>query len=279
MLGSDSTTTYFVGTGNPRHFNCARKVFEVGENSTLGIVTWGIASFPTTSYRTLLAQFADELVGHPVKSVQEVADRWGQKVWPLYCQAFDAPRRRCAELSALTTRNPAEEAELTGLRQTGVLGFIVGGYVYDDRTPRAFEIRFDFSGLSRGLPIKIGVGQPVFRGVPNFMDRLLKGMDDRLYESIIFSGKWMGSRLELTQLVHASTIALPPIMPVREALDWVYSSIYTTIKALKFSHLPRWCGGPVELAVITSDRRFRWVRHKVMDAAVGENYFVGKKKT
>jgi hypothetical protein len=42
VLGSDSTTTYFVGTPqNPRHFNCAQKVFEIGENSTLGIVTCG----------------------------------------------------------------------------------------------------------------------------------------------------------------------------------------------------------------------------------------------
>ena len=64
-------------------------------------------------------------------------------------------------------------------------------------------------------------------------------MDDQLYERIIACGTWTGTRPDLPQLVQGSTISLPPIMPMREALDWVYSSIYTTIKALKFSNLPR----------------------------------------
>ncbi len=278
VLGSDSTTTYMVD-GKPRHFNCAQKVFEVGEHSTLGIVTWGIAGFPDVSYRTLLAQLADELVGHPVKSVAAVAESWSRKIWPCYRDAFLPHRTRFAELRAMTTRNPQESAELAALAQMGMLGFVVAGYLLDDRTPRAFEIQFDFGSSNHAVPSEIGIGQPFFRGVPNFMDRLMNGMDDPLYHHILASGKWTGTPEELAELVkQVSAIALPPIMPVREAIDWVYSSIYTTIKALKFSHLPRWCGGPIELAIITSDRRFRWVRHKSMDAAVGENFFIGGKK-
>jgi hypothetical protein len=30
------------------------------------------------------------------------------------------------------------------------------------------------------------------------------------------------------------------------------------------------CGGPIEIAVITTDRRFRWVRHKDWDVAIAE---------
>jgi hypothetical protein len=30
------------------------------------------------------------------------------------------------------------------------------------------------------------------------------------------------------------------------------------------------CGGPIEIAVISSDRKFRWVRHKEWDAAIAE---------
>ena len=41
-------------------------------------------------------------------------------------------------------------------------------------------------------------------------------------------------------------------------------------KAMKFSDLPQICGGPIEIAVITSDRRFRWVKHKTWDAAIME---------
>jgi F420-0:gamma-glutamyl ligase len=42
------------------------------------------------------------------------------------------------------------------------------------------------------------------------------------------------------------------------------------IKTMKFSHMAPVCGGPVEIAVVTTDRKFRWVRHKQSDAAIGE---------
>ena len=53
-----------------------------------------------------------------------------------------------------------------------------------------------------------------------------------------------------------------------EAIDWVHTVIYTTIKAMKFSHYVPICGGPIEIALISSDRKFRWVRHKRFDEAL-----------
>ena len=35
-----------------------------------------------------------------------------------------------------------------------------------------------------------------------------------------------------------------------------------------FSRLDPVCGGPIEVAVITTARRFRWVCHKELDAAL-----------
>lgn len=275
VLGADSTTTCYSPFGEPWHFNFAQKVFEIGENSTLGIVTWGVAGFPKLSYRTLIAQFADELGWKPTKSVAGVAELWSQKFWPMYRDAFTSDRKRYAELAAMTTRNPNEEEELRIRKILGTVGFIVGGYVFDDRTPEAFEVTFDFGSTDSVAPVEVGIHKPFFRGCPNFTERLLQGMDDQLYEAILTSGKWTGTRQELTQLVQrVSAIKLPPI-PLREAIDWIYSSIYTTIKAQKFSHLPHVCGGPIELAVITSDRRFRWVRHKAMNAAIAENSLSG----
>ena len=61
-----------------------------------------------------------------------------------------------------------------------------------------------------------------------------------------------------------------PRLPIREAIDFIHTSIYSTVKGLKFSRLDQVCGGPIEIAVITSDRLFRWVRHKEMDAAIQE---------
>lgn len=112
-----STTTIF-----------AQKVFQIGEHSTLAMTMWGLGNLHSISYRTLIAQFADSLVGLGAQSMGDVAGRWSRFFW----------------------------------------------------------------------------------------------------------------------------------------------SIYTTIKAMKFSHMAPVCGGPVEVAVITTDRRFRWVRHKGFDAAIGD---------
>ncbi len=60
------------------------------------------------------------------------------------------------------------------------------------------------------------------------------------------------------------------LLPIREAIDWVHASIYTTFKTMKFSHMAPVCGGAIEIAVATTDRKFRWVRHKEFDAAIGE---------
>jgi hypothetical protein len=68
-------------------------------------------------------------------------------------------------------------------------------------------------------------------------------------------------------------VGQPFHLPIREAIDWVYASIYPSIKTMKFSHLAPVCGGPVEIAVITTDRPFRWVRHKKLDAAILQGRF------
>ena len=39
---------------------------------------------------------------------------------------------------------------------------------------------------------------------------------------------------------------------------------------MKFSHYLPVCGGPIEIAVISTDRNFRWVRHKRFDDALGQ---------
>ncbi len=90
---------------------------------------------------------------------------------------------------------------------------------------------------------------------------------------IFQSTKWTGSEKDLLDLVQASCLGQPRDLPIREAIDWVHASIYTTIKMLKFSHIAPVCGGPVEIAAITTDRKFRWVRHKSFDAAIGEGGF------
>jgi hypothetical protein len=101
------------------------------------------------------------------------------------------------------------------------------------------------------------------------MKRLIWGADDALTADILAGGHWNGSKADLDAVVQRHFLG-HGIIPIREAVDFVHTCIFSTIKALKFSNLHQICGGPIELAVITSDRKFRWVKHKTLDSAIVE---------
>ena len=149
-------------------------------------------------------------------------------------------------------------------------GFCIGGYLMNDRAPSAFEIRYDPTMTAPCAADRLGIGSTRFWGCPNLIKRLIFGLDEALFLAVLRSGKWTGTDQDLFDLVRPCCLGQPLDLPIREAIDWVHASIYTTIKTMKFSHMAPVCGGPVEIAVITTDRRFRWVRHKGFEAAIGD---------
>ncbi len=276
VFGADSTTTVYVrgiGPGAPgaeHHFNFAQKIYQVGDNSTLGMTMWGLGNIGSHSYRTLIAQFADSLVGQGATSMDEVANRWNQLFWGVYSTELAQAVQRAQQLSAQPTRTPDEDNELLWLRDTFSGGFCLGGYLMNDRTPRAYQILYAPDLTGPGPVDALAIGTTRFWGCPNLINRLLCGVDNWLYSDILASGKWAGEEEDLVDLIRPYCLGQPQDLPIREAIDWVHASLYTTIKTMKFSHLAPVCGGPVEVAVITTDRRFRWVRHKRFNAAIGD---------
>ena len=107
-------------------------------------------------------------------------------------------------------------------------------------------------------------------GAPNMIKRLIFGCDDGLRASILSSGKWTGTEADLNALIEQCALSHPGTLPIRDAIDFTHACMMSTIKALKFSNLSQICGGPIEIAVITTDRRFRWVRRKPWDTAIQE---------
>ena len=164
---------------------------------------------------------------------------------------------------------------MNGLLQGFSGGFCLGGHLLHDRTPQAFETTYGPNLTAAARVQALRVGTPRFWGVPNLIERLLYGMDGGIAEAILRSGKWTGTPDQLFALAQPFVLGQPHHLPIREAIDWIHSSIHTTIKALKFSHLPPVCGGAVEVAVITTDRQFRWVRHKRLDSAITLGGFDG----
>jgi hypothetical protein len=231
---------------------------------------WGLGNLAVSSYRTLIARFSDALVAQAAPTMADVADRWNTFFWTAYSTEFAQVLQRVQQLIAQATRTPDEEAELFQLRQSFSGGFCVGGHLLHDRTPQAFETQYG-PDLTAPAPVQpLQVGTPRFWGVPNLMERLLYGVDYGVVEAILQSGKWTGSQDDLFALVQPFFLGQPLHLPIREAIDWIHAAINTTIKAMKFSHLPPVCGGPVEVALITTDRRFRWVRHKRLDSALDQ---------
>lgn len=267
VLASDSTTTSVDGaTGKPvvRHFPHGQKIFEVGDSSTLGIVTWGCGGLGEESYRTIIAEFDDSLRTSAPGSLVEVAQAWSTFFWQRYSQAY-APLIASAKQLVAGGKNP-EQAE--ALVRNLSVGFCIGGRWQTSRKPQAFVLEFNPLAPTGPVPVPIGMGALMFWGVPNLVYRLALGVDPDLVKALLLSGKWSGTPQELLGLLQQKALRLPNIMPLRDGIELMHAMIYATCKTLKFSHLPPSCGGPVEIALITTDRPFRWVKHKPFDIAL-----------
>ncbi len=228
------------------------------------MVTWGMASFDDTSFRTVIAQLADKLVQNPPASVQAAADEWINEAWPVFTgmQAF----ARLQQLNGNANRTPDQDEEWGMLSHGLVVGFCIGGYCLPDHCPKAYEIVFDPLG-ARPVPSEIAKNTHRWWGVPNIINRLIYGYDWNFRQAILSSGFWNGTDADFDS-VAAQQALEHPVLPIREVVDFIHSCIRSTGKAMKFSNFPQVCGGAPEIALITTDRQFRWVRHKTWDTAI-----------
>jgi hypothetical protein len=276
VFGADSTSST-SGEDGFHFFDFNQKLFEVGQDSTLGLITWGLGGLGAVSYRTLIAMVADDLVANPPASVADVMQRWIARFWAEY-SAYP-PVLRCQTLAAMAAHGQAdnghgvrsedEEKELAQqLRGLGV-GFCIGGYVRPSRHPEAFSVYFS---PVDPVPMPAGIAKDSISwfGVPNFFSRLLFGYEGQILAEIQSSPLWTGTQAELETIARRFSLIPPCTLPIRDAIDYVHTCIFSTIKAIKFSGISQVCGGPIEIAVVTSDRNFRWVRHKSWDAAIDD---------
>lgn len=275
VLGADSTWAIPVSSlvqerTEERFFNYGQKILQVGdEQSPFGIVFWGLLALKELSCRTLVARLSDRLQGHPPKTVKEVAEQWGILFWDEYASAYADYRKAALELSGKRESLTPEDLEaFEEMEDEYSGGACVAGYCLPDRLPRAFQLEYSLTMTKPPEPVLLTKG-PYFWGWQNMVDRLTVGIDRALIEAVLSSGKWNGTRDELLDLIkETSSFGQPENLPVREAVDLVDASLYATVKAMKFSHLAPACGGPIDIAVITTDRPFRWVRRKSLRAAI-----------
>ncbi len=250
VLGADSSTTVSVSTPQGSSIiqllTHSQKVFEVGSNSRIGVCTWGAGSLGKTSHRTVIAQLSDKINNDT--TIQEVAEKLIGIVEPIVKK-----------------------------EKIALVGYYLGGWNPGSHEPACFHLEIKpeankIKPLSKGLCM--------FSGTPIIFSRVFRGFDPLL------PGKLRDElKIALSDKVQNfddifkkafDKISVPLVtagfqdLPIREAIDFVYSYLHITVKAEKFSFGPPSCGGPIEVGFISTDRLFRWVRHKPFDSAIVE---------
>jgi hypothetical protein len=84
VLGADSTVSAYIAPHGFHYLNHAQKVFEVGNESTLGAVVWGLGALGNTSHRTQIAILADGFATAPPTDILDIATKFAAQVQPLY---------------------------------------------------------------------------------------------------------------------------------------------------------------------------------------------------
>ena len=165
------------------------------------------------------------------------------------------------------------------------LGYFLGGVDPVTHTPRCLELRFQ-NGIPVGPHSALALGEVRFQGMTELFERAFMGFDRglpmRLLQNLMQICQQQVPPVALppqfmslfAQAFSQSAQQIPHMgyqdVPIREAIDFCHMYLHLTIKGYKFRFGPPSCGGPIELGFITTDRPFRWARHKPFDSAVVE---------
>lgn len=253
VLGADSSTMVSTPTGPGglevlQLISHSQKVFEVGENSRFGVCTWGAGSLGKTSHRTAIARLAERITKDT--TVQSAAEALGKIVEPL-------------------------------VKNSGVefVGYYFGGWDPTSHDPACFRIEINQKGVKID-PFQLGLCS--FSGSPDFFTRVFRGFDPRMPKKLCeeikrqlpdgdFRENFDSTFTKAFEKVSASLVAAGfKDLPIREAIDFIYSYLHITVKATKFRFGAPAVGGPIEIGFLTTDRPFRWACHKTFSSAILE---------
>jgi hypothetical protein len=142
VFGADSTWTVPVqcagGEVRERYFAHGQKILQVGDNSTLGLIMWGLLVLKELSFRTIVARLADDLQAKPAQTIEEAASRWTEMFWREYTTALSDVREQLEELQRKgAQRSQEEDEELEELIADYQGGFCFGGYFMSERIPES----------------------------------------------------------------------------------------------------------------------------------------------
>lgn len=252
VLAADSATTLRLTGGGHQVYNNANKVFHLHRRMAIGMATWGLGAIGPASISTLAKDLRRRLTGDdpdhkdwellPDYTMQEVANRVVEMM-------FD-------ELYGPLIPPGAEPEKF--------LGFLLAGYSGSERKSEVWSISLEDSSM-RPVP-KLEADSDssgwLVRAQPEAAARLFYGIDPDLLAS-------MKATLDPTEMAKIEALlpdayreAVPPGMPLADAIGLAQFLVNTTIGYVRYLLGPDTVGGPVEVAGISRHEGFKWVQRK-----------------
>jgi hypothetical protein len=247
VLAADSRQTITAraqdNTPIPVNFDNARKVIKIPlpNNLPVGLVTYGLGGLGLRSISSLVLEFTSSGLSG-VGSVREFAEKLGSHFKGLW-----------------------EKAMPPGYSGPGI-SFIVAGMDPQDIFGKVFVVELPEPATPEERSGGAGEFGITWGGQREVVDRLLRGYDVRVLRMVqehlsIGPDKMAEVEAKLAML----TMQIPfQMLPLQDCIDLAIFFVRTTIAAQTLTIGLRGCGGPIDIAVITPEKEFRWVQEKAL---------------
>ena len=257
VLGTDSMSTITALVDGQirvvKTYRNARKLTQIGQ-LPVGVFTYGVGNIGQRSLYGLITEFCRQLPDE--KAVPDIAKNLSAFIEPEYQKHFGSG---------------SDEHKL---------GLYVAGYSPASALPE--EWSFEFPDAAQPKPVQSEDSFDVnWRAITIPFMRLHQGFDIRFYAMLAdkmlklgISEKAMKSIFSLFKETIEDIPLTPSIhfasMPIQDAINFAVYVLQTTIGYTTFESVTPSCGGPLQIAVITEDRGFVWVRepqYRIMEGA------------
>ena len=252
VLAADSATV-LMGYISPQHkapsiiqsFQYANKVCQVGE-LPVGVMSWGNADILDRTIQSLIMECEyehAELLRSPDYNIKLIAETLRDFIGKRYDQAYPELEKR---------RRPP-------------LGIFIGGYSYHQFYSELYTCEFpECEDLDIVRPDK-PEGGPSFGlnwfGSGEPLTRLIKGFDPQVLDDLASRGI---DRDILESWATKAVGELPLVfdgMPLQDAIELANYAVQVAIGVCRFRAGPAFCGGDVDIAVITPGA-YHWAQRK-----------------
>ena len=246
------------------HYDNATKLFSVGPNNNVGVVTSGLGAIGSPEGPRTVHSYLSEFEKELAETVVVSSNLTVEKIASTLSRFFE---NRWQE-AGLPSKEEATE-------------FVVAGFDSDNIYGKVFN--FSIPEFPQPIEQSGGVGEfgIGWGGQGEVADRLIYGFDSQipaiLQNATGFSDE---ARRNLEEFLRSHLqIGIPgPLLPLQDAVDLCILLIRTTMAFQNLSMGNRGVGGPIDVAVITRDGGLEFLQRKVLVAESVEAYGVPSRR-